>query len=392
MSPVVRASAAYVCVYTAVGAIFPYLPLYYRSLGFDLHVVGAFAALAAGMQLLAAPAWGALADRFPGSRLVLPASASAAALAAVVLALVREPLAVAASVATLFAASAGVAPILDARAMEIVHADRDRYGRLRAWGSASFIVSVVGVGWLVDRQGIGSIFLVYVPALVAIALVGASLPPLGRAQPLARFEGIRQVLGQDRLRGFFAAALIAWSSLSAVNAFFSIHLIALGAPGTLVGSAWALGALTEIPIMWSFPLLARRFGAQRLLVLGTASMAVRALVVALVGDPVVLVLSMVLGGTGFALLLVGGITYVARHAPPGTAATAQGLYSGTTFGLSMIVGSSTGGVLADLVGIPAMAFVAALGSASAGIVLWLLLRPGPVPVPEQAPIVREPGS
>ena len=35
----------------------------------------------------------------------------------------------------------------------------------------------------------------------------------------------------------------------AINAFFSIHLVDIGAESALVGASWAIGALVEIPVM-----------------------------------------------------------------------------------------------------------------------------------------------
>ncbi|MFN2483717.1 MAG: MFS transporter [Candidatus Limnocylindria bacterium] len=79
MSDATRARLAYVTLFTAVGAWAPHLPVYYRSLGLPLTAVGGLAALAATTGMLAAPAWGTLADRYAAARWVLPAPAFGAA-------------------------------------------------------------------------------------------------------------------------------------------------------------------------------------------------------------------------------------------------------------------------------------------------------------------------
>jgi PPP family 3-phenylpropionic acid transporter len=379
MSRLVRTSAAYATTFAAIGAAWPFLPVYYRSLGFDLHTVGSFTALAAATQLIAAPLWGTIADRFPSSRLVLPASAIGAAVAAGALAVVREPALVVVTIIALFAAGAGILPMLDTHALDVVAADRDRYGRLRVWGSVAFIVAVSLVGWIVDRVGIHGLFLVYVPAHLATALVTASFQPVTAGIPSVppRLESLRALVRQPRLMRFFAASLLGWSALMAVNAFFSIHLVALGAPALLVGSAWALGALVEVPIMWAFPALAARLGGERLLIVGAVLFVVRALLVAWVHDPLMLVATMTIAGAGFALLLVAGITHASRLAPEGAAATTQAVFSSVSFGLAMIVGSLTGGFLADALGIMGMALVAAGASAVAVGGYALALRSSP---------------
>jgi PPP family 3-phenylpropionic acid transporter len=375
MSPRVYAVAAYITLFTAIGAFAPYIPLYYRSLGLGLETIGLLAALTAGLGLLGAPLWGAIADHFAASRLVLPAAAGLAALAAAALAATGLETIVLV-VAAFAVANAGVAPILDARALETVAEDRNRYGRLRVWGSISFIVGALIVGWITQQAGIGALFLVLVPALALTAVVGAGLPSNAGVPPLPRLAGIAAVLRHRSLAGFLLAILVTWSAATAINAFFSIRLIEIGAPETLVGLAWAIGAAVEIPLMVGFPWLANRYGVERLLLVGAGLMAVRALAIVLVADPLLVTLTMLLHGGGFALLLVGGVTYVARHAPAGAAATAQGVLTGVAFGLAMIIGPGIGGALAGQAGLTGMFIAAGVGSVVAVIALGAALATG----------------
>lgn len=364
MSSPVAARAAYAALFGAIGASFPYLPVYYRSVGLTLGEIGLLSSLAAAIGLIGAPLWGTLADRYPTSRVILPAAATLAALSALALALARQPVAIAGAVIATSIALAGVTPILDARALETVRGDHDRYGRLRVWGSIGFVVVVWLTGFLIERAGIASLFTVYVPLLVLTAVVTLTLRGAGRTGPvLPRLSGIGLVLRHPALRWFLLASFAVWSASMAVNAFLSIHLLAIGAPGELVGSAWALGAIVEVPIMWAYPALAARFDARRLLVAGAAAFALRAIALPLLVHPVPAALTMSLHGAGFGLLLVGGVTHVSRHAPPGAAATAQGVLTAVVFSLSMIVGPGLGGLAAGAWGLPALFGI----SAAAGI-------------------------
>jgi MFS transporter, PPP family, 3-phenylpropionic acid transporter len=355
VSSPVAARAAYATLFGAIGASFPYLPVYYRSVGLSLGEIGLLGSLAAAVGLVGAPLWGTLADRHPTSRLVLPAAATLAALSALALALARQPIAIAAAVIATSVALAGVTPILDARALDTVRGDHDRYGRLRVWGSIGFVVIVWVTGFLIERAGIAGLFAVYVPLLVLTAIVALQLRGAVRTvPPLPRLSGIGLVLRQPALRTFLLAAFGVWSASMAINAFLSIHLLAIGAPGELVGSAWALGAMVEVPIMWAYPALAARFGSRRLLVTGATAFALRAIALPLLAHPVPAALTMLLHGVGFGLLLVGGVTHVSRHAPAGASATAQGILTAVVFSLSMIVGPGLGGLVAGAWGLPAM--------------------------------------
>lgn len=376
MSPTASARLAYLALYGAVGASFPYLAVFYGSRGLELAAIGLLTSLAAAAGLVAAPLWGAVADRFPGSRLILPGAALLAAAAALALVVAPNTAVIVLPVAVMALAFSGLGPTLDARALETVRGNRYRYGGLRAWGSASFIVVVWLTGALIERAGAASIFAVYVAALVVLAAV--SIPLRGSASEvrLPRLTGIGVVLRHPPLARFLLAILLVWTASMGINWYYSVHLLALGAPGELVGAAWAIGAAVEVPIMWAYPWLASRVGAERLLVLGAAAFALRAIAIALVGDPLLVTLTMLLHGIGFGLVLVGGVTYVARHAPPATAATAQGILSAIVFSLALTIGPALGSLVADAGGVTAMFVTASLASLAAIPLLWLALGRG----------------
>lgn len=380
MSSPLAARAAFAALFGAIGASFPYLPLYYRASGLNLAEVGLVGALAAGVGLLAAPLWGSLADRSPDSRWVLPAAATLATFGAIGLWLASGPIAIAVAATGTLAAQAGVAPILDARALDIVRGNRDGYGRLRVWGSIAFVVVSAAVGFLVERSGIASLFWAYLPLLAVTAIVGLLLRgEVSAAVARPRLPGIARVLRQPDLVRFLAAAFVVWSASMAVNAFLSIRLVEIGAPGELVGAAWAIGAAVEVPVMWAYPALAARVGGKPLLLAGAAMFVVRAAILPFVDDPVLVASTMALHGVGFGLVLVGGVIHVSRLAPPGAAATAQGALTAVVFSLSLVVGPGLGGPIAEAWGLPTMFGVAAAASLGGALLLAFTLARAPAP-------------
>ena len=374
VSPRAAARLSYVAAFGAVGAWYPYLAVFYQDRGLDLGLIGLMTALGAAAGLVSAPIWGALADRFAGSPLVIPVAALVTAAGATGLALSDSVGGMAAALVLSSVAFAGIAPTLDARALETVGDDRNRYGGLRAWGSGAFIVVVAFTGALVERAGITSMFIVYIAALLVLAVVSLPLRGDATAPRLPRLDSIGVVLRHPPLARFLPAVLLVWSASMAINWYFSIHLIGLGAPGELVGSSWAIGALVEIPIMGAYPLLARRVGSERLLVIGAVIFALRAVVLSLVSDPFLAAATMALHGAAFALVLVGGVTFVSRHAPVATAATAQGILAATVYSVAMIIGPGIGSWVAATFGVPALFTLAWTTSTLAIPVLWLAVR------------------
>jgi PPP family 3-phenylpropionic acid transporter len=385
----VRARLGYVALYTAVGALYPYIPIYYSSLGLDVGAIGLLAAIFSAAGMLGSPLWGVAGDRLGRSRAVLLIPAGLAALAFGALAVARGMWVVGIAAAAASFAMSGVSPVLDARALETVRDDRSRFGRLRVWGSISFIASALFVGWLADWAGIRSLFIVLIPALLVTGVIGIGLRSQSAEPTLPRLSSLAVVFRSSLLMRFLAAALVVWTANAAINAFFSVYLVQIGAAPTLVGWAWAIGAAVEVPLMVAFPVLSRRLGLERLIVIGAAFFVARAAAVTLVTDPVLATFTMALHGAAFSLMLVGCVAYVSRHAPSGAAASAQGVLSAMIFGLAMIIGPELGGLLAGGLGLSGMFVVAGVVSAAGVIGLAWLLAPalGRVPAAVTVPEV-----
>lgn len=381
MSPRLAARLSYIALFAAVGASFPYLSVFYQERGLDLGAIGLMTALGAALGFLAAPIWGAIADRYPGSPLIIPVAAIVTAAGALTLVRAQGFAAMALGVALLSIAFAGIAPTVDARALETVGSDRNRYGGLRAWGSGSFIVVVALTGALIERAGPASLFFLYIGSLLVLVVVALPLHGDGSGPRLPRLSAIGVVLRHRPVARFLAAVLLAWSASMAINWYFSIHLLDLGAPGELVGWAWAIGALVEVPIMAAYPWLAARVGAERLIAIGATAFALRALALLFITDPVVAAATMAVHGVAYALVLVGGVTFVSRHAPEATAATAQGILSATVFSVALILGPGIGSWIAPQFGVQALFMTALAGSVAAVPLLWLATIERPQPAP-----------
>lgn len=393
MNPIRRASLTYAVYFTALGASWAYLPVYYRDLGLGLATIGLLTAFSAGIQLVASPAWGLLSDRYPRSRAGLPAAALVAAAGSTVLALTGGSAVLPISVAVMSIGLAGIGPVLDARTLELLGDRASRYGEIRAIGSFVFVLTSLVVGVLLDRAGTGALFIVYVPALLGTAIAGLRIPRSGgRPRHTAR-RGVGAVIRAPGILAFLGGALVTWALVTAVNSFYSIQVIALGGSPQLVGVVWAIGAAVEVPVMFSHRRLAERIGPGSVLLLGAAAYAVRAALAAASPDARFLVAIAPLEGLGYGLLFPGSVGFIAARAPSGLAATAQGVLS-ATLGLSAIAGSALGGIIAGSTSMETMFAVAAVGGVAGAVLLAAAARtPSPVgsaPEPGLEPTAIEP--
>jgi PPP family 3-phenylpropionic acid transporter len=347
-----RAVLAYVIVFVAVSAYSPYMSLYYQSLGISLGQIGGLMAFTSCVAFVCAPAWGAVHDRFPRSLVLLPLAGFLGGLGGYGLFTVGASPLIVLCAASFAVGMSGMMPMMDVRVLELAGSERSRYGRIRACGSASFMVGAPLVGLLKDHQGPSAIFWVVVPALLIGGLAATMIP--GRTRVVrapSMFHAPGRVLGHRPIAVFLLGYLICFAAISAQAVYLGPYLRSLGASNEVIGWAASIGAVLEIPIMFFFPRIARRFGVERLILLGALIVAVRQIANATFTDPTILLACAILQGMGYGLLVVGGVTFVSRQAPKGTAATAQGLLNGSAFSLAGILGSGVGGQVAALLSI-----------------------------------------
>ena len=152
----VRLSGFYLVYFAILGVLLPYWGLYLLALGFDPARIGELMAIPQATKLVAPTLWGWLADR-SGQRLRI---VRGACLAAVVL--FAGVYAVGGSYAGLMLVMLGFSffwnaalPQFEVITLNHLGAEIHRYSRVRLWGSVGFIVAAVGVGFLVERWGVG---------------------------------------------------------------------------------------------------------------------------------------------------------------------------------------------------------------------------------------------
>jgi PPP family 3-phenylpropionic acid transporter len=386
---VVRPAIVYAILFGAQGAYLPYVSVFLASTGLDLGTVGALIALFAGVSLVAAPAWGSVADALGDVRGPVLAASILSTLAIGLLAIAESPLSLAISIACLAAAFGGIIPMIDSQSVRLV-GPRDRFGIARAPGSGAFVVVAFATGAVLAATGPRGMFLLYAPLTAAIG-VGAwfllRLPRGVRGATGERMRGVAGLAGRalaglspatiagvlraPRLGPFFVAVVLVWTSHAAFQGFISLRIVALGGDATVVAATWSLGALLEVFLMSAFPQFARRFGAERLVVVGAAAFAIRSVICAVVDVPFLIVLASLFGGVGFTFVYVGTVTWVSRAVDRRVQATAQGIFTGTANGIGTIAGSILGGAIGGTFGLPVLFGIGAVGYAAGGLVAWL---------------------
>jgi MFS transporter, PPP family, 3-phenylpropionic acid transporter len=315
----------------AIGVFLPFVSLYLKSLGLPPAEVTRLMALGPLASLLVPPLAGLIADLGRARVWLLRFGTLATALVSVGFLGRPGRWALAATLVGFALFRAPLLSLVDATAL-----DRGRYGRLRLWGSAGFLVAVLGSGWLHDRLGAGRGRVGDTAALAASVLAAFALPaPPLEPRPRILSEW-RKLLAQPGLWLFLLAVLLVQSAGAVYDGAFSLHLQRLGFDGRFVALAWAVGVGAEVALMWISPALLLRFRPEWLFFAGAATAAVRWLCLGRVHGRLAILLLQPLHAVTFGLCYVAAV-HVMRGRGAATPTAAQGLYA-----MAMMLGSLAG--------------------------------------------------
>lgn len=368
----------YLFCYMAWGALFPFLNLHYRRLGLSGVQIGTLSALTVAVGTGGALVMSGFADRYRAHRLVLVAAMGAAIGAVLGLSGAGTYGGILVWAATLAVVGSPISPLVDRAAVEASARSEGGYGRLRVWGTVGWALSTVLLGEVARRGGLGWTFRGYALFMGGALLVALTMPIAASGAGGSAAEILRQ-LRVPRTALFLGGVFLLGVTLGAGGNFLSLYLEDLGATETVVGLAWTVVTLSEIPVMWGAKRLLDRLGALPVVTGSVLLFALRWFLLSLAPSPAWALATQLLHGGAFAAFLAGGVLEISALAPPGATTTALAVFNTLAFGVSSTVGAVLGGYLCDTLGLRALFQILALGCLVAVAVLGASGRMGRAP-------------
>jgi MFS transporter, PPP family, 3-phenylpropionic acid transporter len=342
--------AYYFVFFVGFASLTPFMALYYEQRGLSGSQIGLLAAILPLVSLVAGPLWSGFADatrRHKGIFLFTTAGVVFASLSiynAGSLAWLVPAVIVFAFLA------APILPLVDSSTMSLLGGHKDRYGKIRVWGTLGWAIGAPLTGWLVERSGVQWSFYMYALLMVGALLIGTRLP-IGHTHISVPFrDGMRRLFSNPRWVFFLLVIFISGIANAGTNTYLFLYMDRLGADKWMIGLALTISTVSEVPVLFFADRLLRRFKVRGLILMALSIYIVRLLLSSFVGFPPLLLAIQLLHGFTTPTLFLAGVSYVAEIAPPGTGATAQALFVGVLNGLGAAAGAFIGGLLFESVG------------------------------------------
>lgn len=344
-----RVRILYFVHFAAVGIYWTYINVYYHGIGLSGAQIGLINAIVPLVGIAGMTGWGLLNDRFGQTRLLLMAAALGSLVTALGLGQAATFGAIIPLVCLYGVFASAIVPLLDTTTMGLLGAHREFYGRQRIWGSIGYIVSSGAIGFVLQRLGLHAMFGLYAAVLVALAVAALALPQQPVRIGAFSVRGLGPMLRQPPWLIFSASLFLLGMGFAGISNFVSVAMRTMGASDSLIGVAWMLAAVSELPVMFFSVRLFRRFGAASLVAVAMSLYVLRLFLYAVMSSAEWVLGINLLFGAGFGLFWMAAVTFTNELAPESMKTTSQGLFM-SVMNLSNVGGALLTGWLFDVAG------------------------------------------
>ncbi|HEY3414829.1 MAG TPA: MFS transporter [Armatimonadota bacterium] len=315
---------------------YPYLPLYWRSLGCSQHEIHTLlTALGLGGLIAQAPL-GYLSDRGGKRRRFVVGLMGTGGLTMLAYGLSHSFWVVLGLTLVQSACFRSADALVQALVGDWVSGTRmaTLFGRVRLAGSVGWFSSLLlsaRVALMTDTRPLHAaewatpMFLVVAGCNFAAAgsiLIARSAPARKRLSigPIAALTTVVRAPGVGR---FLLAVLLFWTGLQSVSAFLSLLLQQMGAGHEIISMAFVVSAIAETPFILLAGRMAGRWGERRLLMVAFGAMPIRLAILAFMPTPEWAYVSQALHSVTYGLALVGTVAFMNHHLPGTLRASGQ---------------------------------------------------------------------
>ncbi|WP_135081876.1 MFS transporter [Terasakiella sp. SH-1] len=366
-----RLSSFYITIFFVIGCMLPFWPVWLQARGMNGVEIGILTAIPVLGKVIFSPFFASLGDRL-GERKRLMLFFTATSFFCFAAFYFVESFIALFIVSFLYGMS--WAPIMsfgDNITLLSTRGTKIQYGRMRLWGSLSFIAMSFGFGFVLEATSEQMIYWAILVSIVLTLCAIFALPDV-RVSPLGKAgKPVRMLLKDRKFQLFMATVACIHGSHALYYAFATIHWRSLDYSDGFIGFLWGGAVVAEVIFFLFGGRIATRFAAPVLLMLAAFSSMVRWAVLA--HDPAMSVLLIVqtLHAFSFGAMHLGAMSFIKEAVAVDLSATAQSLYGASAFGVGGGVTLLFAGYFYEMLGAQAFIIMSMMGLMGMLLGVWL---------------------
>ena len=369
--PYWRLSGFYFFYFASVGAMSPFWGLYLKSLEFNAFQIGVLMSLLQVMRIFAPNIWSWVADRHGKRVLVVQIAVLASLISYVGVFFGTSFLWLFAVMSIMSFFWSASLPLVEATTLSHLGEHTHKYGKIRLWGSVGFIISVVGIGYLLDFMPIRFLLWAVLGMMAGLVLFSRHIPEAEVMAHESDRHSVWHIIKKPEVMALIAACFLMAAAHGPYYTFYSIYLVDHGYSKSSVGWLWALGVICEIAVFVWMPRLFNRFSLEQILFFSFVMALIRFLMIAWGVDSLsVILIAQVLHAATFGSYHASAVALIHHHFKGKHQSKGQGIYNSVAFGAGGALGGLYSGYSWDTLG-PYITFSISSGFAFLALILLL---------------------
>lgn len=353
-----------------------YFAAFLSGMGYNEEQVGVLYSVMGAVCLVLQPLFGVIFDKTGRFRLIVSLTFALYTLAAFAFAHAASVF----LVGILFAAANGVASMLigfvDNWEKRLgARYDFIDYPKMRGIGSVIYAVAALGIGYLLDGFGYSlSPYIVLAGSVVAVvAAFFIPNPPVDAVRVRLK-EAVKHLTKSRDYMLFVLVMFLTMLSAMSTIAYLPFLNAELGGTSVDIGYVYFISTVVEALMMFFTTRLVKRFGVERMLLVGMAGHFLRCVCFALSGSTAMLYLSSLLQAISWGITLPVWVIYIYEIVSRDYFATAHLLSLSAAYSGSHLIGGVIYGQLAAAVGVRQMLAILSVPALLAAVIFFIHIR------------------
>ncbi|WP_227522019.1 MFS transporter [Bacillus solitudinis] len=352
----------------------PFLPLFLYAKGFSAVEIGTIMGVAPLISIIAQPIVGFISDKYKTIKGIL---------------LLLYVGVIAVSFGVFFAGSFWIVflsfmlmhfalspctPLIDSMSLKSLGDKKHEYGKIRLWGSVGFFLIAVISGPILEKIGIEQL---YLPFIVTTLLTMVALLFLKDQESPNKPVNLKTAgaLFKNRIfMTFLLLCLIVIIPHRVNDTMIVLHLEGLGGTTFLIGLAWGIAALSEVPVFYYLSKKIKDSNELLLLALVAIIYTVRWGLYGVISSPYLITFLQVLQGVTFGLFWLIAMQMAVKTVPEHLRSTGQALLASVCFGIGGAIGGTGGGYILGQFGSQVLYLLMSLMTLIAAVSIFMFYR------------------
>lgn len=334
-------SGLYFFFYYGLGAILPLFALYLESIGLTGTQIGSITAAGSLIGIFSGPFFAYLSDRNKAHKPILMFLMIGVLITSAIVTQVTNYALLFVILIFYYLFMHPINPLMDGITL---HSSLP-FGKIRLWGSVGFAIAAFVTSIIADKTSL------VIPFYILIVTLLLSLVIIQKTQiKITDKNGVdlhqlMTLLSNKKFLVFVTYGMLISSTIGGMNNYFGLYFKSLGGNVSLVGLAFLLFALSEVPFMQILGKYLLRHGPYKMLMVVPILGIIRWGFYSFGPSPLLILLTFPIQGLFYAPILIGSAEYIRLEFPSNLRTTGIALYTSLGFGLGGIIANSLSGYL-----------------------------------------------